>query len=59
MKSQVGIEDVINAVHDVLGDKQGAPAVPEAQGAPSQTAAPAVGATTVPETPAPVQPEAV
>ena len=26
VKSQVGIEDVVNAIHDVLGDRQNAPA---------------------------------
>ena len=31
VKSQVGIEDVVNAIHEVLGDKQPAtPAQPEA-----------------------------
>lgn len=30
VKSQVGIEDVVNAVHEVLGDRQEAPASPAA-----------------------------
>ena len=34
VKSQVGIEDVVNAIHDVLGDKAVAPA-PEAAPAPA------------------------
>lgn len=68
VKSQVGIEDVINAVHEVLGDKATptnadapadaaaptAPATPEAPTAP-EAAAPAV--TPVTETPAPATTE--
>lgn len=39
VKSQVGIEDVVNAVHDVLGDANGAaqqPVQPEQPAAPAQ-----------------------
>lgn len=39
VKSQVGIEDVINAVHDVLGDQKGAaPAVENAETAKAENA---------------------
>ncbi|MBQ6355148.1 response regulator [Candidatus Saccharibacteria bacterium] len=59
VKSQVGIEDVINAVHEVLGDKAAAgaaPAVPSApaSGAPAQPApAPAPSAAAPQPQPAP------
>ena len=38
VKSQVGIEDVVNAIHDVLGDKAtaAAPTVPATPAAPTQ-----------------------
>ena len=48
VKSQVGIEDVVNAIHEVLGDKQ-APA--PASSAPDTTPA-------APAAPVPVQPQA-
>lgn len=63
VKSQVGIEDVINAVHEVLGDKNGAkPAVENAETAKAENAehaqpeqaAPAAPAT--PPAPAPTAP---
>ena len=38
VKSQVGIEDVVNVIHEILGDKPGAT---EAAPAPAPTAAPA------------------
>ena len=41
VKSQVGIEDVVNAVHDVLGDANGAAQQPEQPVQPEQPAAPA------------------
>jgi len=41
VKSQVGIEDVVNAVHDVLGDNNGAAAQPAQPEQPAQPAAPA------------------
>ena len=41
VKSQVGIEDVINAVHEVLGDKQVATIANNSQAAATQTQAPA------------------
>ena len=40
VKSQVGIEDVINTIHEVLGDRAAAPA-PEAPAAPTAPEAPA------------------
>lgn len=36
VKSQVGIEDVINAIHEVLGDRTNSPASPAIQSTPSQ-----------------------
>ena len=54
VKSQVGIEDVINTIHEVLGDK--APAAPAAAPADS-SAAPAAAPATAP-TPQAVQPQA-
>lgn len=53
VKSQVGIEDVINTIHEVLGDK--APAAPAAT-PETPTAAPAMP-TSMP-TPQPAQPQA-
>ena len=54
VKSQVGIEDVINTIHEVLGDKQpAAPATPEAPAAPEAPTAPEAPAATE----APAQPE--
>lgn len=41
VKSQVGIEDVVNAVHEVLGDKAAAGATPAVPTAPAEPAAPA------------------
>ena len=55
VKSQVGIEDVVNTIHDVLNDKAAAPA---AEPVSVAEAAPTMGAVPVaPETPA--QPAAV
>ena len=64
VKSQVGIEDVIRAVHEVLGDVPGAaPAAPAAQPAsapaaatPPQTAFGSQTTVAVPPAPAPQQP---
>lgn len=65
VKSQVGIEDVVNAIHEVLGDKPAtaeAPApTPVEEQAPTETPAPAeepapVEGSAQAETPAPVQP---
>ena len=53
VKSQVGIEDVVNAIHDVLGDRATAPA-PEAPAPAPVPEAPAP--TPVPEAPAPEAP---
>lgn len=56
VKSQVGIEDVINMVHDVLGDKGGAPA---AENAAAPAISPAVQAMNpASPSPAPTAPEA-
>ena len=53
VKSQVGIEDVVNTIHEVLGDRAAAPEAPEAPVAPEVSAAPAA-----PEAPvAPMTPE--
>lgn len=49
VKSQVGIEDVINAVHEVMGDKPAA----EAQATPAPETALASEATLAPETAVP------
>jgi two-component system, OmpR family, response regulator RpaB len=51
VKSQVGIEDVVRTVHDVLGDTQGATSTP----APSTPSAPAPQSS-APTPPAPVAP---
>ena len=48
VKSQVGIEDVVNAIHEVLGDKPAAAPAPEVQTTP----APETQSAPVPETPA-------
>ena len=42
VKSQVGIEDVVNAIHEVLGDKQ--PAAPATPAAPAQPETPSAEA---------------
>ena len=44
VKSQVGIEDVVNAIHEVLGDKKPAPAPASATPAPTAAPAPAPAA---------------
>ena len=60
VKSQVGIEDVINAIHDVLGDKSAtAPATPATAPATSATAPTTPATPAMPgiaTTPAPVVP---
>ena len=67
VKSQVGIEDVVNTIHEVLGDRaapvavEPAPAVaaPAPESAPAPTPAPAPAPMAVPTpTPAPVPPVA-
>ena len=67
VKSQVGIEDVVNTIHEVLGDRaapvavEPAPAVaaPAPASAPAPTPAPAPAPVAVPTpTPAPVPPVA-
>ena len=56
VKSQVGIEDVVNAIHEVLGDRQSAaPAMPTASAMPSMPTATAPTPTTFPQS-APAQP---
>lgn len=52
VKSQVGIEDVVNAIHEVLGDKAAAPAEPAVPAAPVAEAAPAAAAAPVAAAPA-------
>lgn len=55
VKSQVGIEDVINAVHEVLGDKPKATEDADEAKAPEEAAAPVTSAPTeaaIPEVPA-------
>ena len=57
VKSQVGIEDVINTIHEVLGDRAGAAAPAEAAPAPAPAttdAAPAPAPAPVEVTPTPV-----
>lgn len=50
VKSQVGIEDVINTIHEVLGDAPAAaPATSEAPATPEAPAAPEAPATPAPE----------
>ncbi len=62
VKSQVGIEDVVNVIHEVLGDKPGATPAPAPTPevapapAPEPTAEPAPAPTPEPA-PAPAQPE--
>ena len=51
VKSQVGIEDVVNTIHEVLGDKP--VAAPAAPAAPATPAAPAPTAPAAPAAPAP------
>ena len=41
VKSQVGIEDVVNTIHEVLGDKPTASPAPESAPAPAPTTPPA------------------
>lgn len=55
VKSQVGIEDVVNTIHEVLGDRAAAEAAPAAapEAAPAPAAAPEVAN---PAAPAPVPP---
>ncbi len=55
VKSQVGIEDVVNTIHEILGDRASAPA-PEAPA--SEAPAPEVSSpeAPAPETPAPEEP---
>lgn len=54
VKSQVGIEDVINAIHEVLGDKAPAPAAPAPEVTPATTApTPTVAPTSEPASPEP------
>ncbi len=48
VKSQVGIEDVINAIHEVLADKGNAAPADSAQPAPTPAVAPAAAATPAP-----------
>lgn len=59
VKSQVGIEDVVNAIHEVLGDRTPTAATPAAP-APSQATAPAATSAPSPATvPASPQPAPV
>ena len=52
VKSQVGIEDVVNAIHEVLGDKtSGTPATAPNASAEAQPAPTAPAETPAPETP--------
>lgn len=53
VKSQVGIEDVVRVVHEVLEDQPGATTAPEATSAPSPPAAPTAPAPAAVPTPAP------
>ena len=54
VKSQVGIEDVINAIHETLGDKAGSAPASETPVAPAPAPeAPAVPAPATPTAPAP------
>ena len=55
VKSQVGIEDVINTIHEVLGDR----ATPVAEAAPVQEAAAAPAATQAPAATSAPTPESV
>lgn len=57
VKSQVGIEDVVNAIHEVLGDKPAPAPAPAAPAAPAP--APVAPATPAAPAPAPIsQPQA-
>jgi len=57
VKSQVGIEDVVNAIHEVLGDKPAPAPAPAAPAAPAP--APVTPATPAAPAPAPIsQPQA-
>ncbi len=47
VKSQVGIEDVVNVIHEVLGDKAAAPAAPAAPGTPVAQNNPIVSPTSI------------
>lgn len=59
VKSQVGIEDVVNTIHEVLGDKQVAAPAPAAPAAPAPAAAPTAPAAPAPAPqPAPAAPVA-
>ena len=49
VKSQVGIEDVINAIHEVLGDKSVAAPAPEPTSTPTPVPAPAPAVPTAPQ----------
>ena len=51
VKSQVGIEDVVNTIHEVLGDR-----APTADAAPATEAIPAAPTATTQPTSAPMQP---
>ncbi len=57
VKSQVGIEDVVNTIHEVLGDRAAPAPAPEAapapEGAPAPESAPAPEGVPAPEAPAP------
>ena len=57
VKSQVGIEDVVNTIHEVLGDKQVAPTDPNAPASAPIAPAPAPAPVPAPA-PAPAAPEA-
>ena len=49
VKSQVGIEDVVNVIHEVLGDKPGATPAPAPAPAPAPEAVPAPAPAPAPE----------
>lgn len=52
VKSQVGIEDVVNTIHEVLGDRAATPAAPATPATPATPAAPAApGAPAAPAAP--------
>lgn len=50
VKSQVGIEDVVNTIHEILGDKPAAPATPATPATPAAPAMPASPAQAYPAT---------
>ena len=57
VKSQVGIEDVVNTIHEVLGDKQvAAPAPAAAPATPAPAPQPAPAAPAAAPAPAPAAP---